>query len=1187
MNSWRFLIRTLTYHWRTNLAVLLGVAAGTAVLAGALIVGDSVRESLRTMTLVRLGEVDHVLQGPRFVQEYLARDLVAQPGFDDKFATAAPAIVLSATVEHVTKTAEGTTGSTRAGRVQLFGLNEAGWRLIDRDRSPPSGSEVVLNSRLASQLGVKAGDDVILAVELPSDIPRDTLLGKRDENGVEWPVTVREILPEESGPGRFGLLPDQQLPVSAFVSLSDLQERLGLAKKEASRRDPVTKPARVNAIFVSARKPADGMGESAEQAAELLNRLLDQSLQLADLHLRVTSVEKQGYVTVESDRMILDPNAVQAAERTAKALRVEATSPVMVYIANSIRPTKADSDAGAATPERISRYAVVVGLDPNLMQPGRSGPFGSYEYVGDAPASPLNDPDPTASKIPGIVINDWLASDLRVQLGDELELSWHQVGSHGELPEETGRFLVRGIVKLEGTVAADRGLVPEVPGITNVKSFAEWEAPFPMKKVTARDDDYWKVYRATPKAFVSLDTAQELWKNRYGKETSFRVAATGTDFADFQVRFQDRLRHELKPAENGIRFRPVKSEGLRAAAGTTDFGGLFLGFSLFLILSAAILIGLLFRLGIDRRAASVGLLSATGLGPKRIFRLLLAEGAVVVALGVAVGLIVAVAYARLMVHGLKTWWVGAIGTRFLDVYIEPVSLAIGGLGAALVALIALAWGLRGLGRIPARRLLGGNSTPDESIRVRSQRGRRSGRRALVCGLLAIGLTLAVVVGAVPNREAFSGFSIPTILFFVVGLLALASGLWGLGWWIDSDGRAAVRGNGAAGITRLGIRNAARHRSRSILSTALIATATFLIVAIAAGHRNPAVETPDRNSGNGGFTLVAESSVPVLHSLNTVEGRTKLGLDEPIAAKTLKGVRQVVPLRVNPGENASCLNIYRTTQPTILGATQEMIERGGFKFADTRAAEPWKLLEKPDLDGSIPVLGDMNTLQYSLHLGMGGVFEIRGEDNQPRKLKIVGMYDGSVFQGVLVMHERFFQELFPSRVGYQYFLVDVVPGADSREVSDLLESRLTGLDAERVADRLASFLAVQNTYLSTFQALGGLGLLLGTIGLGTVMLRNILERRSELALLRAVGFRKQSLAGLVLAENALLLGWGLFCGTVSALLAMGPHLLATGADFPWRDVLALLAAVFVVGMLTAWMAARSAMRTPVVATLRSE
>jgi ABC-type lipoprotein release transport system permease subunit len=60
------------------------------------------------------------------------------------------------------------------------------------------------------------------------------------------------------------------------------------------------------------------------------------------------------------------------------------------------------------------------------------------------------------------------------------------------------------------------------------------------------------------------------------------------------------------------------------------------------------------------------------------------------------------------------------------------------------------------------------------------------------------------------------------------------------------------------------------------------------------------------------------------------------------------------------------------------------------------------------------------------------------------------------------------------------------------------------------ERLANFHRVENTYLSTFQMLGGLGLILGTLGMAAVLLRNVLERRRELALLRAVGLRLQTL-----------------------------------------------------------------------------
>ncbi|MGH7129201.1 MAG: ABC transporter permease, partial [Planctomycetaceae bacterium] len=411
-----------------------------------------------------------------------------------------------------------------------------------------------------------------------------------------------------------------------------------------------------------------------------------------------------------------------------------------------------------------------------------------------------------------------------------------------------------------------------------------------------------------------------------------------------------------------------------------------------------------------------------------------------------------------------------------------------------------------------------------------------------------------------------------VAFFVAGVALLTASLSLLAAWLAKDRSAAVRGHGLAGLGRLGLRNAARHRQRSVFTVGMIASATFVIVAVAAGHRNPAEEEPDKSSGNGDFTLVAETTQPILADLNSKEGREELNLgfnermkdrakhERAIEFNELLTEMDVMPFRVKPGEDASCLNIYQTRLPTVLGVPRRMIERGGFRFVGAERDNPWTLLEEelpPEkINGRtvpvVPVLGDMNTLNYSLHKAVGDTIAVPNEENVEFKLKIVGMLDGSVFQGVLLMSEenflRFYRDEDP---GYEYFLIEI-PLDDATQLETALETKLGdyGFDAEQVSDRLAEFLAVQNTYLSTFQALGGLGLLLGTLGLATVMLRNVLERRAELALLRAVGFATGSVSALVLWENALLLLWGLVAGTVSALLAMLPHLTSTGADPRW-------------------------------------
>ena len=145
----------------------------------------------------------------------------------------------------------------------------------------------------------------------------------------------------------------------------------------------------------------------------------------------------------------------------------------------------------------------------------------------------------------------------------------------------------------------------------------------------------------------------------------------------------------------------------------------------------------------------------------------------------------------------------------------------------------------------------------------------------------------------------------------------------------------------------------------------------------------------------------------------------------------------------------------------------------------------------------------------------------------------------------------------------------------------------GVDATVTSERLAAFHQVENTYLSTFQALGGLGLLLGTVGLATVMFRNVLERRRELGLLRAVGYDTRRMTLMIVAEAAFLLGVGMVAGTASAAIAIAPAWLGRGGALPGAGLMLLLAAVVVAGILSSAIATRAALGGRILDALRAE
>jgi ABC-type antimicrobial peptide transport system permease subunit len=255
--------------------------------------------------------------------------------------------------------------------------------------------------------------------------------------------------------------------------------------------------------------------------------------------------------------------------------------------------------------------------------------------------------------------------------------------------------------------------------------------------------------------------------------------------------------------------------------------------------------------------------------------------------------------------------------------------------------------------------------------------------------------------------------------------------------------------------------------------------------------------------------------------------------------------------------------------------------------------PWQLLADWQIPagGPIPIFLDQNTATYSLHLdGVGSVFGIYDSHGGEIKVQVVGLLKNSIFQGDVIMWDGHFTKAFPQVNGFRMFLIAKSESeASVDELQNTFESALSdyGFDVERTSDRLANFMAVQNTYLSTFQSLGGLGLLLGTFGLATVQLRNVLERRGELALLRATGFRRRRLGELVMLENAALLSFGLGTGILAALVAILPNLLRGEATIPWLSLAGTLALVLAVGLLAGLSAVRATLRAPLLEALRGE
>lgn len=1162
MRARRLILRSLWFHARSHLGTGLGAAIAAAVLIGALVVGDSVRESLHQLALARLGRVEAALfTGDRlFRSELLGAGSVAyvqlNPSQPGQPVIAAPALQLPAVA-----VAGG--GSARANDVRVHGVDPRFWTFATtappwRDIAPGS---VVLNEPLAAQLRVNPGDEILLRVMKPSALSRDAPLAPEENTATALRLRVQAVARDRQF-GRFSLAANQSAPFNAFMALTDLQARLDLRGR--ANLIVAGLPSPTNQVWAMSQGFSVSSPTVLTNVLQALNLGVRQRWRVEDAELEMRPLPPGQGEELRTRRVFLDSFIAPQLEAAVAA----ATNPpvpvipegVLTYFVNELK-----------VGDRATPYSMVTAAGPQLL--------------------------PTELHDDEILINAWLAEDLGAKAGDALTLDYYAVGPTRALIERTASFKVKGVYPLN-TPGIDRTLMPDFPGMTDAANCRDWDTGLPIKtdRIRPKDEEYWRDHRGTPKALITLAAGQKLWANRFGNLTAIRFAARSAPpastvqtparqpMAALPMNSQvvgSLVRNQLDPAAFGLSFQPVREQALAASEQSQDFGGLFIGFSLFLIAAALLLVHLLFQFAVESRAAEVGTLLATGFSPGHVRRLLLAEGALVALLGTAAGAWGGVGYARAMIRGLDTIWRDAIGGMALQVHVDPTTITEGIALAGLVIVGSMWFALRRQAAQPARALLASGAELEsllESGATDPTRtpAPRSGRLAKVVMILAgVGAIALVATGSTSTGNFFGAGA----LLLVAGLTAVSLALTRLATTV-STARLTLR--------NLALRTATRRRRRSLAVVALLASGSFLIAAIGV-FRLDAVRGADRRaSGTGGFALIGQASQPVVQDLDSAKGREAYGLD---AAK-LTGV-SVVPMRVRDGDEASCLNLNRAQRPRLLGvAPDALAQRGAFTFAEVakglERSAGWKLLETGGTDpDEIPAIGDQASIQWALGKRIGDTIPYTDGQGRTIRLRLVGAVANSILQGSLVIAESEFVRRFPNETGYRMFLVDAPSNAVDRVTAELTRGlQDLGLELTPASTRLAAFNAVQNTYLGTFQVLGGLGLLLGSAGLGVVVLRHVLERRGEFALLLAVGWEPARLRRLVLIEHGALLAAGLALGIAAGAVAVMPAWLGSGTPVPYRSLGLTLAAVLANGWLWTWLATQLALRGRLLDALRN-
>jgi hypothetical protein len=348
---------SLIYFWRINLAVLLGAAAATAVLTGALLVGDSVRGSLRDLTLERLGNIDHALVSEKFFGEKLASALANESAFSQQFETPVPAILLNGTAIHATSKA-------RAAKININGIDQEFALLLGNagdfstlfSKAPQQiFPSVIINAALQKELRAAVGDQILLAFPRPSEVHRESLLGRKETSDLVQTIrlTLTAIIPDR-GAGRFGLRPNQNLPRNAFVALANLQKAL----QETDR---------VNALLIAGKIAAP-----ADLAKSTLQSSLHSVVELDDFGLSLH--QSENHFSIENRELILKPQIATTMESITTKLGLPIL-PVLTYLANTM------TAKGKLIP--YSTASALNSADSKI--------FGALELTGGIPAPELID----------------------------------------------------------------------------------------------------------------------------------------------------------------------------------------------------------------------------------------------------------------------------------------------------------------------------------------------------------------------------------------------------------------------------------------------------------------------------------------------------------------------------------------------------------------------------------------------------------------------------------------------------------------------------------------------------------------------------------------------------------------------------------------------------------------------------
>ncbi|MBI9018719.1 MAG: ABC transporter permease [Phycisphaerae bacterium] len=777
---------------------------------------------------------------------------------------------------------------------------------------------------------------------------------------------------------------------------------------------------------------------------------IQQNLSLADMGLNLKELTS-GQRQIKSDGIFIDNSIIDAIDQS----KIEYET-ALTYLVNSL-----------TVGDKTCPYSMVSGIN-------------KYD---------INDQQ--------MVINRWLADDLQANVGDKITIKYYVIDDSRKLKVQSADFKIAKIIEMQGD-AIDSDLMPDFKGF-QTDNCTDWDpgVTIDMGDIREKDEKYWDNYRGTPKAFITLKAAQTIWANRFGTITTIRF----NDQIDAK-----QLEAMLVDTQKTFKLTPVKKLANNAVNNSMDFGGLFIGLSMFVIFAAMLLTNIVFTLNADKRHQEFGLLWSMGFATAQVRAIILLEVFIIILLAMPFGIVGGILYTKTMLTGLQGQWATATGGIDLELAIN-FSTIMTALAISIICLLLAVW--RKINKIAKQQL-------KETIDATNSTSKNLKRKRIALILTGIGI---IIIGLLACLKASPMIYMATAGAWLLTLTSLTALLF--------IPRSKIKLSQT--IFQLSLRNSQIQVGRSISLIIMLAIAVFMVIAVGAYRLTVPKDIANRQSGTGGFAYIGQTSIPIYHDLNSPEAKKVYGFESKL--------NDIVMMRVKPGDMADCLNLNRPQRPMILAVQPEQLaKRSAFEFVDKK--QNWTLIQAGD-DYTIPAIADYGTLMWALGKKVGDTITVTDDNGDTIKIEFVGALKGSTLQGAIIIAQDQFLKHFSNIAGFNMLLIDASSQQEKTKAklqASLLELGLNITDSKT---RLTELLAVENTYRAIFQLLSTLGILLGGLGLAILTICNVIDRKRQLLIMRACGFNKPQLRIMLITELGTIIIAGIAIGLISGLIAILP------------------------------------------------